>query len=72
VTAPVICEQAADGNLHAAREIFDRTDGRPRQSLGVEIEPVSLRDRAERVAEALGIPVDELSRLVDDDTITTR
>jgi hypothetical protein len=37
VIAEKLCTEAASGNVHAAREIADRTEGKPKQAIDVDL-----------------------------------
>lgn len=47
----MLCESAAGGNVAAAREIADRTEGKPRQALDVDMNVLDWR----AIAKAQGI-----------------
>lgn len=56
IIALVLCEQAVRGNVSAAREIFDRAEGRPRQAIDVDLTVLDWRE----LARAYGIPEHEV------------
>lgn len=70
--AAVLCAEAARGNVRAATEIADRTEGRPRQAVEVDM---NVRDWRER-AKAAGIPesdvIAEARRMLDESEPTIR
>jgi hypothetical protein len=49
--AGVLCKAAAEGNVNAAKEIADRTEGKPRQAIDVDMSVMDWR----AVAKAQGI-----------------
>lgn len=44
--AKLVCEEAAKGNVTAAKEVADRTEGRPRQALEVDLKLFDWRELA--------------------------
>jgi hypothetical protein len=46
VIATLVCAKAADGDVAAAREIADRTEGKPRQSVDVDMNVHDWRELA--------------------------
>lgn len=44
--ARVLCEEAAKGNVAAAREIADRTEGKPKQAIDVDLSVMDWRELA--------------------------
>lgn len=44
--ARVLCEEATRGNVAAAREIADRTEGRPKQAIDVDLSVMDWRELA--------------------------
>lgn len=66
--AVVLCEEAAKGNVGAAKEIADRTEGKPRQSLDVDMSLFDWRS----LAKAHGIDerdvIAEARRLIEEST----
>jgi hypothetical protein len=47
VIAAALCKQAAKGNVLACKEIMDRTEGKPRQALDVDMNVRDWRDLVE-------------------------
>jgi hypothetical protein len=46
VIAEKLCTEAASGNVNAAREIADRTEGKPKQSLDIDMAVMDWRELA--------------------------
>jgi hypothetical protein len=46
VIAEKLCTEAASGNVHAAREIADRTEGKPKQAIDVDLSIFDWRELA--------------------------
>lgn len=46
VIAKMVCEGAAKGNVNAARELADRTEGKPKQALDVDLRVFDWRELA--------------------------
>ena len=49
--AAVLCKTAAEGNVNAAKEIADRTEGKPRQAVDIDMSVMDWR----AIAKAQGI-----------------
>jgi hypothetical protein len=66
-----LCDEAAKGNVGAAKEIADRTEGKPRQSLDVDMSVMDWR----ALAQAHGLNerdvIAEAERIIQESAIAT-
>lgn len=56
--AQMLVSQAAEGNVNAAKEIADRTEGKPRQAIDVQADLTDWR----KLAKQAGLSVDDVIR----------
>jgi hypothetical protein len=62
--ARVLCEEAARGNVAAAREIADRAEGKPKQAIDVDIKVTDWREMARTHGLSESDVIDEARRLI--------
>jgi hypothetical protein len=69
--ALVLCEEAAKGNVGAAREIADRTEGKPRQSLDVDMSVMDWRNLAKVHGLSEQDVITEAQRIIEESALAT-
>ena len=63
--ARVLCTEAAKGNVQAAREIADRTEGKPKQSIDMDMNLRDWREMAQRHGLSEQDVLREAQRLIE-------
>ena len=62
--AAILCQTAAQGNILAAKEIADRTEGKPKQSLDVDMAVMDWREMARKYGLSEQDVINEARRLI--------
>src|SRR5262245_57012920 len=63
--AASLIKEALQGNVMAIREIADRTEGRPRQALDIDMNGMDWRDQARQLGLSIDDVIAETKRLID-------
>lgn len=69
VIAKMVCEEAAKGNVMAAREIADRTEGKPKQAIDVDMKLFDWRELARANGLSEQDVLNEAKRLIESATL---
>jgi hypothetical protein len=69
VIAEKLCTEAASGNVNAAREIADRTEGKPKQSLDVDMSVMDWREMARKHGVSEQDVINEARRLITESAL---
>ncbi len=64
VIAEKLCTEAAAGNVLAAREIADRTEGKPKQAIDVDLSVMDWREMARKYGVSEQDVIREAQRLI--------
>lgn len=70
--AAMLCAEAAKGNVRAATEIADRTEGKPRQSVDVDMNLKDWRARAKAHGLREEDVISEARRIIESESATAR